>query len=73
MSTGSQELVTTDESAVIAESVLDAIVVEEGESDGGFSDSPCANKGDGFEVFGETDELLDQLVTSKTCPGWWGR
>jgi hypothetical protein len=73
MRTRSWELVATDESTVIAKPGLDAIVVKDGESDGCFPDPPCANEGDGFEVFGETNELLDQLVASETGPGWRGR
>jgi len=73
MSTGSWELIATDESTVIAKPVLDVIVVQDGESDGCFPNAPCAYEGYGFEVVGETKELLDKLVASETGPGCRGR
>jgi hypothetical protein len=48
-------------------------VVEDGESDGCLPNPSCTNESDGFEVFGETDELLDQLVASETGPRRRGR
>ena len=69
----SRELITTDESTVITKPVLDAIVVEDGESDRGFSNTPCANESNGFEVLCETNDLLDEVVASETGPERWGR
>jgi hypothetical protein len=68
----SWELIAADESTVIAKPGLDAIVVEDGESDGGFPNPSCTDEGDGFEVFGETNELLDQFIASKKVPGRGG-
>jgi len=48
MSTGSWELITTDESTVIAKPVLDVIVVQNSKSDGRFPDPPRANECYGF-------------------------
>jgi hypothetical protein len=73
MEVRSWELITADESPVFAKPVLDAIVVEDGQRDGRFPDAPCTDESDGFEVFGETDDLLDQFVTSETRPGRRGR
>jgi len=64
------ELVTTDEPAVVAETLFDAIVVEDGESDGRLADSANTNESEGNEVFCQTGELLDQLVSSKEVPRW---
>jgi hypothetical protein len=71
MSTRSWELVTTNEPAVLAESLLDAIVVEDSQGDRCLPDPPYTKESDGCEIFGETDNLLDQLVASETDP--WGR
>ena len=51
MSEGGGELVAADESAVISEPLFDAIVMEDGESDGCFSDSAGADEGEWGEVF----------------------
>ena len=65
---GGRELVTADESTVVTEMLLDAIVMEDGEGDGCFSDSPWTNEGDWGEAFSEIDDLFDQLGTSETGP-----
>ena len=53
------ELIAADKSAVIAKTLLDVVVVEDSQCDGCFADSSGTNESDGFEVFGETDDLLD--------------
>jgi hypothetical protein len=73
MSARSWELVTTNESTVVAKPVLNAIVVEDLERDRRFPNPPCTNESDRFEVFGESDDRLYQFVASETGPGWWGR
>ena len=70
----SWKLVAADEPAVIAKPLLDAVVVEESKSDRRLSDPPCTDEGDGCEVFGKTNDLLDQLIASETGPRWrWRR
>ena len=59
MGIGTGELVTTDESAVVTESLFDAIVMEDSQSDGRLSDPASTNEGDGCEAFGQTDDLLN--------------
>ena len=59
MKAGRRELVATDESTVIPKSALDATVVEDSEGDTRFADPPCTNESDWFEVFSETNNLLD--------------
>ena len=71
MSTGGRELVAADEPTIVAKPLLDSIVVEDSEGDGGLSNSARAYECDWNEVLGEIDYLLDQLVTSKERP--WGR
>ena len=71
MSTRGWELIATDESTVVAKSFFDPIVVENCEGNGCFPDPPCADEGDRFQIFGKTDNLLNQLIPSKTDP--WGR
>ena len=70
---GGWELVATDEPAVVSELFLDVIVVENSQGDGCFPNPPCAKEGDRCEGFSETNDLLDQLVTSKTGSWWRGR
>ena len=71
MGTRRRELIATDESSVFAKSSFDPIVVKDGEGDGCFPDSPCTDESDGFQVFGESDDLLDQFIAPETMP--WGR
>ena len=73
MGTGSWKLIATNESTVLAKSLLDPIVVEDGEGDGRFPDTPRTNESDWFQVFGESDDLLNQLVTSEAAPRGGGR
>ena len=68
-----RELIATDESAVVAKSILDAIVVEDSEGDGRFSNPPCTDESDRLEVFRETDKFLNQLIAPETGPGQWRR
>ena len=65
------ELVATDESTVIVESLLDAVVVEDGQGDGGLADSAGANESDWSEMFCEANDLLAQVVASEAGPWWW--
>jgi len=74
MSEGHGELVATDEPAVIPKPLLNAIVVEDGQSDGCLANPAGINEGERSEVFCQTNDLLDQLVTSKEGPRWrWRR
>ena len=73
MSARGGELVATDEPTVGSEPFLDTIVVEDGESDGRFPDSPRADESDWCEIFCEADDLLDQTLASITGPRRWGR
>ena len=60
MSTRRWELVASDEPTVIAEMVLDAIVVEGREDDGGFPDPPWTDESDRFDVYCERNNFLDR-------------
>ena len=73
MGIGTGELVTTDESAVVTESLFDAIVMEDSQSDGRLSDPASTDESDGCEVVSQIDNLLDQFVTSETGPRRRGR
>ena len=73
MSAGREELVATDEPAVVPESLLDPIVVEDGQGDRSLPDPPCTNEGDWSEILCETNDLFDELVASETDPRRWGR
>ena len=67
------ELVAADEPTVIPKLSLDAIVVEDCQSDRRFPDPAWTDESYWGEVFCETDYLLDQLAASKTGPRRRGR
>ena len=73
MNAGGRELVAADESTLVTEMLLDAIVMEDDESDRSFSDSPWTDESDRSEDFSEIDDLFDQLGTSETGPRRRGR
>ena len=73
MSARGRELVTANKATVVTEPLFDAVVMENGESDGCLADSADANESDRREVFGQTNYLFDQLVTSETGPRRRGR
>ena len=54
-----RELITTDESTVIAKSFLDSVVMKDCESDRSFPNPTRTNKSDGFRAFGEANDLFD--------------
>jgi hypothetical protein len=66
------ELVATDEPTVVAKPLLDAIVVEDGQSDGRLSNSTSTDESGWSEVFCQPNNLLDQMVASKAGPWRWG-
>ena len=70
---GGRELVTADESTLVTETLLDAILMEDGESNGCFSNPPWTDESDWGEIFSEIDDLFDQLGTSETGPRPRGR
>ena len=67
------ELVASDKSTVFVEPPLDAIVVEDSQSDGRFPDPPWTDESGWSELFRKTEYLLDQLVASEADPWWRGR
>ena len=66
LGTRSRKLITADESTVLTKPVSDSIMVKDGEGDRCFPGPPCADESDGLEVFGESNDLFNQLVPSKT-------
>ena len=66
------ELVAADEPAAIAKPLFDAIVMQNGQSDGCLANSAGTNERDWSEVLHQTNDLLDQLVAPIEDPGWWG-
>ena len=66
---GGCEFITTEESTVVTELMFDAMVVKDSEGNGCFSDPPCANESNRFEILGESDDLLDQCVAPEK--GLW--
>ena len=59
MRTRSRELSATDESTIIAKPFLDAIVMKDSHYNGCLVDPSSTNESDGFQVFCETNDLLD--------------
>ena len=73
MSGGWGELVAADKSTVVPKPFLDAIVVEDGQSNGRFPDPAWTDQSEWNEAFSEANDPLDQLVTSEASPRRWGR
>ena len=59
MATRGRELVATDEPAVVAEPLLDSIVVENGQGNGGLSNSASADESDWAKVLSKVDCIID--------------
>ena len=55
----------------MAKSLLDPVVVENGQGYGGLSDSASTDEGDWDEVLSEIDYLFDQLVASDERSWEW--
>ena len=74
MIAGGGELVATDEPTVVAESLPDAIIVEDGQGDRSLANPAGTDESDWSEMFCETNDLLDQVVASKEGSRWrwWG-
>jgi len=73
MSTRGGELIATDEPTVITKSLLDLIVVDNSQGDGGLANSASTDESNWNQVLSEIDYLLDQLVASKKGPRGRGR
>jgi hypothetical protein len=54
-----RELVTMDESTVVAKPLLDPVVVENRQGDGSLANSTSANEGDWNNVLSKIDYLLN--------------
>jgi len=67
------ELIASDEPTVLAKPLLDAIVMEDLQSDGSLADSASTDESNRSQVLRQADDLLDQLVPSKEDPGRRGR
>jgi len=67
------ELVATNKPTVVSKLFLDAVVMEDSQSDRRFPDPPCADESDWSEGFCEANDLCDQLVASNTGPQRRGR
>ena len=66
-------MVTADEVTVVAKALLDPIMVEDGQGDGGLADSASTDEGDWIKVLNKMDYLLDQLVASEEGSRWQRR
>ena len=67
-----RSLIATDEPPLMAEPLLDPIVVEDSQSDGGLADSTWTYESNWSEALGQVDYLLDQPVASKDGTRWRG-
>ena len=43
------------------------MVVKDGQGNGCFPDTPCADESDGFRLLNEVNDLLDQRIASEKC------
>ena len=68
-----RETVAADEPTIFAKPLFNRVVVEDGQSDGCLPNSAYTDESDGRKADYETNGLLNQLVTSKQVPRWWGR
>ena len=67
---GGRDLITANESTIVSKPLLDLIVVEDRQGDGGFADSTGTNEGNWNKVLSEIDYVLDQVVASEEGPRW---
>ena len=67
------ELIAADEPSVDAKLLLDAIVMEDGQRDGCFTNPPWTNESNWSEVLSVINGLFDQFFASKTYPRRRGR
>ena len=68
------ELVASDELSILPKLLLDAMVMKNSQSDGCLATSTGTDKGSGSKVFHQSNDLFNQLITSKTgpqCRWWW--
>ena len=68
-----RELITSDEPTILPELLLDAIVVEDSQSDGRLSNPASTDQSDRSETFRQSDDLVDQIVTTEAGSQRWGR
>ena len=57
---------------ILAESLLDAIVMEDSQSNRHLANPAGTNESDWSETFYQSDDLLNQVITAETgyrCPG----
>ena len=74
MSGRSWELVTSNESTILAELLLDAMVMKNSASDRRLANPASTDESNRSEIFRVTDDLPDQLITSEAGPRWrWRR
>jgi len=67
------ELIASDEPTILAKPLLDAIVMEDFQSDGCLANPASTDESNRNQVVCQIDDLLDQLVTPKEDPGRRGR
>jgi len=64
-------LVAADKPTIVTKSSFDAIVVEDGQSSGSLANSASTDQSDWAQVFCETNNYFDQVVTSEEDPRLW--
>ena len=72
MCVGGSELIATDKPSVAPKPSLDAIVVEDSQGEGCLPNPAWTDESDWSEIFSKADNLLGQVVASKTGQ-WRGR
>ena len=59
-------MVVTDKPTIVTESMFNAIVMGDGQGDECLPDPAGTNESGGCDVFGQTNDLVDQLATCET-------
>ena len=65
--------VNSDEPMILAKPLLDAIVMEDGQSDEHLADPANTDRSDRGETFRKSDDLVDQIVATETGFRRWRR
>ena len=67
------ELIASDEPIILAKLPLDMTAMKSGQGDRCLAGSASTNENNRGQVFGETNDPLDQFIASETGPGRWWR
>ena len=70
MSVGCGKLIARNEPTVITKPLFNALIVEDGQDEGRFTDAASTDQSDGGEALSEMNDPVNQFVASKEEPRW---